>query len=345
MNLKRRIVIFILFIITPLLCLWILQKKVVTISGQTMGTTYSLKCYVPKWVSKSKLNSTIDAELLRINSIFSTWDKSSEISIFNDFNSLDSFSVSPDFISLMQFSYDLYDRTTGYFDPTVKTFSDIWGFSSYSSSFNVPDSYIIKELSNNVGLDKIIVEQSHLKKINPDVTLDLSAIVKGYAVDQISLLLESFGSNRYMVEIGGELRVHSGSSNKPWKIGIRKPKYHDINLNLFGSVDLYSGALATSGDYQNFFEKDGAIYSHIINSKDGSPVSSTITSVSVYAPTCVLADGLATSVVALGVNRGLSLIESYSNVEALILVREADELKLYESSGFSSLAFNKIADN
>ena len=345
MNLKKRIVIFILFIIIPLLCLWILQKKVVSMSGQTMGTTYSIKCYVPKWVSKSKLSLTINTELQRVNSIFSTWDKSSEISIFNEFKSTDIFSVSSDFITLMQFSYDLHDRTSGFFDPTVKTFSDIWGFSSYSSSFNVPDSDIIKELSNNVGLDKIIVEESHLKKLNPEVTLDLSAIVKGYAVDQISLLLKSFGSSRYMVEIGGELRVYSGRSKKPWKIGIRKPKYHDVNLDLFGSLDLHSGALATSGDYQNFFEKEGTIYSHIINAIDGSPVSSTITSVSVYAPTCVLADGLATSVVALGINRGLSLIESYSNVEALILVREAGELKLYESSGFSSLAFNKIADN
>ena len=142
-----------------------------------------------------------------------------------------------------------------------------------------------------------------------------------------------------MVEIGGEVRVLT-KKNKPWKIGINKPKYHDIEQSLLGSVDLTNSSLATSGDYQNFFEKNGVIYSHIINSKKGSPSQSKITSVSIIAPNCILADGLATSIMAMGVNRGLSLIESYSDVEGLIIVRNNDNsLEMYQSSGLQKVNY------
>ena len=308
-----------------------------------MGTSYTIKCYSPKWITKNNIKSKIENELNRISAIFSTWDTESEISTFNQLKSLENVEISDDFKKLVELSYKLHRDTTGYFDPTIKTLSDIWGFGSDKSFFSIPNQRELDRIAKNVGLDKLVLADNKLRKLNPDVELDLSAIVKGYAVDQIALLLESVGSKKYMVEIGGEVRVLT-KKDKPWKIGINKPKYHDIEQSLLGSVDLTNSSLATSGDYQNFFEKNGVIYSHIINSKKGSPSQSKITSVSIIAPNCILADGLATSIMAMGVNRGLSLIESYYNVEGLIIVRNNDNsLEMYQSSGLQKVNYQSYS--
>ena len=339
MSIKKRLLIFICVVIVPLLLVWTFQKKYMVINGETMGTSYTIKCYSPKWITKNNIKSKIEKELNRINAIFSTWDTQSEISTFNQLKSLENVEISDDFKKLVELSYKLHRDTTGYFDPTIKTLSDIWGFGSDKSFFSIPSRIELDLVAKNIGLDKLVLADNKLRKLNPDVELDLSAIVKGYAVDQIALLLESVGSKKYMVEIGGEVRVLT-KKDKPWKIGINKPKYHDIEQSLLGSVDLTNSSLATSGDYQNFFEKNGVIYSHIINSKKGSPSQSKITSVSIIAPNCILADGLATSIMAMGVNRGLSLIESYYNVEGLIIVRNNDNsLEMYQSSGLKKVNY------
>ncbi|RAP26623.1 FAD:protein FMN transferase ApbE [Candidatus Marinamargulisbacteria bacterium SCGC AG-333-B06] len=336
MNIKKRLVLFFLLVICPLLFIWAVQQKYMLIHGNTMGTTYTIKCYSPKWVNKNKVTLEVEKELKRINAIFSTWDAQSEISKFNNLKATKNIIISDDFRYLIQAAFELYDNTTGYFDPTVKSLSDIWGFSSYNSYFSIPKKHHIAQTATYVGLDKIKLNENNLRKVDPYVSMDLSAIVKGFAVDQVALLLEKLGSKKYMVEIGGEVRVLTNNDKKPWTIGIHKPKYHEVEQHLLGSIELKNEALATSGDYQNFFEKDGVIYSHIMDSKKGSPVRSKIASVSIIAPNCLLADGLATSVMAMGVNRGLSLIESYPNVEGLIVIRHSNNtLETYESSGFN----------
>ena len=205
MSIKKRLLIFVCVVIVPLLLVWTFQKKYMVINGETMGTSYTIKCYSPKWITKNNIKSKIENELNRISAIFSTWDTESEISTFNK--------------KLVELSYELHRDTTGYFDPTIKTLSDIWGFGSDKSFFSIPNRRELDRIAKNIGLDKLVLADNKLRKLNPDVELDLSAIVKGYAVDQIALLLESVGSKKYMVEIGGEVRVLT-KKNKPWKIGI-----------------------------------------------------------------------------------------------------------------------------
>ena len=344
MNIKKRITLFFLLIICPLLGIWIFQQKYILINGETMGTTYEIKCYMPKWVTKDKVKIQVEDELKKLNAIFSTWDNDSEISKFNAFSSTKNITISDDLKYLMNESYKLYNDTTGYFDPTIKPLSDTWGFSSYNSYFTIPKKAHLKKLSHYVGLDKLILSNNVMRKLNPNIKIDLSAIVKGFAVDKLTIILDDIGSKKYMVEIGGEIRVATNKPKKPWKIGVNKPAYHQVEKSILGSVDLWDGAIATSGDYQNFFEKNGKIYSHIMNSTKGRPVESTVTSVSIFAPNCLLADGLATSVLAMGLNRGLSLIEAYPNVEGLIITREKDNsLKIYKSSGLHKVNFKLIA--
>ena len=346
MNIKKRILLFCLLILGPLVSIWIFQQKFIILEGQTMGTAYSIKCYVPKWISKQKLSLDVKNELDRLNSIFSTWDKDSEISLFNDSYSTSNISISNEFKYLIDESFKLYNDTTGSFDPTVKSLSDTWGFSSEMSFFSVPNNLALSKVTNFVGLKNIVVSGNFIRKRNPNIKMDLSAMVKGYAVDKLAILLDKSRSKRFMIEIGGEVRVKTNNIKKPWKIGITKPIYHQLQQELFGFVEIFDGAIATSGDYQNFFEKDGKIYSHIMDSNTGGPVESDVTSVSIYAPNCMLADALATAIMAMGLNRGLSLIESYPNVEGLIISRNNNHtLKLYQSSGFHKIHFKKIAAN
>ena len=344
MNIKKRILLFILLIIVPLFSIWILQQKFIILEGQTMGTAYSIKCYVPKWISKQQLSLDVKNELDRLNLIFSTWDKDSEISLFNESYSTSNITISNEFKYLIDESFKLYDDTTGIFDPTVKSLSDSWGFSSKMSFFSVPNDSQLSKVATYIGLKNVVVSGNVIRKQDPNIKIDLSSMVKGYAVDKISILLDKSRSKRFIIEIGGEVRVKTNNIKKPWRIGITKPIYHQLQQELFGFVEIVDGAIATSGDYQNFFEKDGKIYSHIMDSKTGAPVESDVTSVSIYAPNCMLADALATAVIAMGLNRGLSLIESYPNVEGLIITRKKDKtLSIYQSSGFHKTKFKQIA--
>ena len=181
-----------------------------------------------------------------------------------------------------------------------------------------------------------------MKKI-PGLQINLSAITKGYAADAMAQILREMHYENFMVEIGGEV-IASGTTfeEKPWKIGIHQPET-DASLKdaIYKRLSLTDMALATSGNYQNYFEYENKIYSHILDPRTGRPVASTVASVSVVARRGVLADAAATAVSVLGVEEGLSWIESQGDLEALILVRRHDNtLEEIMSSGFRQYLMN-----
>ena len=154
-----------------------------------------------------------------------------------------------------------------------------------------------------------------------------SSIAKGYAVDQITALIRSEGIDDFLVEIGGEV-VASGfrKDNRKWRIGVNQPS-KGARLNaLYGIVELQNKAMATSGDYRNYFETGGKTYSHILDPRTGYPVANGVVSVSITASTCTFADGLATAVMVMGREKGLALIETLVDVEAFIIVRNREGL-------------------
>ena len=171
------------------------------------------------------------------------------------------------------------------------------------------------------------------------MTLDLASIAKGYGVDQVAEIVRQAGFNNYLVEIGGEIAA-SGKrrDGKWWRIGINRPR-KEANFNdVYKAVDLRNKAFATSGDYRNFFEIEGVRYSHVIDPRTGYPVSNGIVSVSIIAPNCTVADGLATAVMVMGPEKGLNLINHLEDVEGLIIIEKTDG-SLYEhpSAGFEFL--------
>ena len=337
MSLKQRIVLLLFLLITPLLLILSVQKKTLTYEGQTMGTTFYIKMDVPIWTTKQIITNKINRQLTEFNGIFSTWDDQSEISNFNQSN-LDPLPLSDHFSTLLDLSFELYDTSAGAFDITVKPVLDSWGFNHSNQYFVIPSTERIDMVRPYIGMDKLDFNKQTLQKLDPRVTIDMSAIAKGYCVDLVAKILEEHGSNQYMIEIGGEVRVAMPENkNKFWKIGIERPDYYKLEHDLFDILYLKNESIATSGDYQNFFIKEDIVYSHIFDPRTLSPIESNITSVTVIAPTTVMADGLSTTVMVLGRDRGIALVEALQDIECLIIERdEQDNLKSYYSSNFLS---------
>ncbi|MBU4463101.1 MAG: FAD:protein FMN transferase, partial [Proteobacteria bacterium] len=170
-----------------------------------------------------------------------------------------------------------------------------------------------------------ILENRYLVKRKVPISVDLASIAKGYAVDQIAELIKTSGIQNFIVEIGGEVYA-SGfrEDGKPWKVGINRPNKDTPFDQAHKVVVLHDRALATSGDYRNFFEIYGKSYSHIFNPKTGYPVSKSVAGASVLADRCAFADGLATALMVMGVEKGLRLVNTIDGVECLMVVREKD---------------------
>ena len=185
---------------------------------------------------------------------------------------------------------------------------------------------------------KITVEGRCLRKAGPDLFIDLSAIAKGYAVDEVAELLERAGIDDFMVEIGGEVRARGRrDGEQAWRIGIEKPV--DQRRTVQTIVSLVNLSLATSGDYRNYFERDGVRYSHIIDAVSGRPIRHNLVSVTVAHESCMLADAFATAFMVLGSDRAMQLAEREA-LPVLAIVRQDGELREIATDKFKSLVLN-----
>jgi thiamine biosynthesis lipoprotein len=295
------------------------------LSGSTMGTRYNIQIAERVRIKKfNELIPLIEAKLAEVNRQMSTWDPESEISRFNHSSSTEPFPVSGPFAEVVQRALVLSKESNGAFDPTLEPLLTLWGFSSESMTYTVPSEEEIAATKALTGWHKITVPSpSSLQKKEPQVSLDLGAIAKGYGVDAIARLLLEMGFENWYVEIGGELIVHGkNSKGKLWKIGVQYPSTTAGFDRYKGTLQLSSGALATSGDYRNYIEEDGQIFSHILDPRTGRSVRSNNASVSVYGPDCTLADGMATGLFVMGAEEGLDWVERTPNVEALFLIRD-----------------------
>jgi thiamine biosynthesis lipoprotein len=308
------------------------------VQGRTMGTTYHIKVVTGDSQSIAGLKEKIDRRLAEINQSMSTYKKDSEISRFNDFKTLNQgFQVSNDFYQVMKIAQEIFKLCEGAWDGTVHPLVDLWGFGPTERKRALPAQQAIAELLSEIGFENILIlDGGELVKKRRPVTLDLSSIAKGYGVDQVADVIRKEGFQNYLVEIGGEVFA-SGyrADGKLWRIGINRPKTDAAINDVYEIVDLHDKAFATSGDYRNFFFIDGKRYSHIIDPRTGYPVSNGVVSVTIIADTCTFADGLATGIMVMGVEKGLALINRLEETEGLIIIEKQDgSLLPYYSSGF-----------
>ena len=297
----------------------------VGITGMTMGTLYSVKVdRLPEKMTADQLKTEIDAELERLNDLMSTYRPESEVSRFSKSTETGWFEVSPETATVVAESLRISRLSGGAFDITVAPLVELWNFGPNAGEFRIPPDEEILAAQERVGFASVEVrlDPPALRKSRPDVTLDLSAIAKGFGVDQIAGYLLQKGVGGYMVEIGGETRTYGTKQDgTPWRIGIQKPVAHELALQK--TIEPGDRALATSGDYRNFFEKDGRRYSHTIDPRTGHPIEFHLASVSVVTEMCMTADALATAITVLGPDAGYDLAVE-QNLAALLIVRTND---------------------
>src|SRR5690606_24909562 len=256
----------------------------ITVTGKTMGTTYRV-VYLD--LERRDFKEVIDSVLTVFNQSLSTYIPNSEISRFNRNDSL-VFEL-PFMLPVLEKSAEVYERSNGAFDPTIGPLVNVWGFGPDGAK--PKDSIDVHTLLPLVGYDKILFDDKMVRKAQPGLYLDFSAIAKGYAVDVVAELLEGNGIQNMLVEIGGEL-VAKGVNDKGeiWRVGINRPDEEDMTNELFSIVALDNKALATSGNYRNYYEIDSVRYSHTIDPRTGYPVQHGLLSATVVAADCMTAD-------------------------------------------------------
>lgn len=279
-----------------------------------MGTTYQVRVPRLKENDRSALQIDIDSELLRVNQSMSTWQEDSDISLFNNSRSTDWYNVSESLAEVTLAALQIADASDGAFDPTVGPLVMRWGFGHHNGESSIPPSQEeLSQLLATVGYQHLAarIDPPALRKNLPELSIDLSAIAKGYAVDRLAAIISRYGYQDYLVEIGGELRV-SGyrDSELPWQVGVEQPAQDGSEIHT--SLLLTGGGVASSGDYRNFREVEGKRYSHLIDPRTGVPVNHNLAAVTVVANTAMHADGWATGLMVLGAERGAEYAARHS---------------------------------
>jgi thiamine biosynthesis lipoprotein len=294
-----------------------------------MGTFYMVKIVKPKDEKLSsrdglieRVTADIENLLKKVNQQMSTWIEDSEISRFNRYRGAQWFEVSADTAAVFIHALKVSEQSNGAFDITVGPLINLWGFGPDRAKKQVPGEEQIKKVMKEIGHEKLSVRHSPpaIKKEEPGIYCDLSAIAKGFGVDQMAEYLDSQGFSHYLVEIGGEVRAKGlNHKNQIWRVAIASPDPHG------GSpyqkiIRLKDASMATSGDYFNYFEKDGVRYSHTIDPTTGKPITHKLASVTVIHESCMTADAMATAINVLGPEKGYQLAIK-ENLAVFMIVR------------------------
>lgn len=302
--------------------------------GRTMGTTYQVKLVPGDNTIAGDLAERIDSRLQAMDDRFTTYKDSSELMVLNRATLYQPHVISADMRAVLSIAKKVYALTDGALDPTVEPLVNLWGFGPEYTGDVIPDPADISRLLSSVGFDHLMLDnKSGTATRNTDIQLDLSAVAKGYAVDVIADMLSSEGLSNYLVEVGGELRASGHKQNgELWRIAIEKPT-DELGV-VHKAIVLENTAVATSGDYRNYFVKDGKRYSHTIDPRTGYPIDHGLVSVTVIAETTAMADALATAMMVMGSESALTLAEQHK-IPIYLLVKEANGFKPIFSTTFT----------
>jgi thiamine biosynthesis lipoprotein len=294
--------------------------------GFIFGTTYNIT-----YQNKENLHAEIKAELMKVDSSLSVFNFESTITQVNRNKQFDADIM---LAHVFQLAQSISEETNGAFDITVAPLVNAWGFGFEESKSPTPAA--IDSLKEMVGYKKVKIIDNTIIKQDPRIMLDCSAIAKGYGCDVVANLLERHGIKNFMVEIGGEI-VTLGNSPKrqPWKIGVSKPTEDSLSTSgeLQRVLNVTDKAMATSGNYRNFYYKDGKRFAHTINPETGYPVEHSLLSATVLADNCATADAYATAFMVMGLEKAKRLLEKHPELLVYFIYDEDGELKEDLSEG------------
>ncbi len=318
------------------------QQREWIMEGAAFGTNYRIKIASPTEIDseqKRKLKRELEQSLRKTDALMSNWNPKSEVEQINSWHSAKAMPISAEIYILLKEAERIYHLSGGAFDPARKRLYELWrlGQKERAVTDRLPSPEKSAALRALCSFDCLNLYQSSaghfLQKGRPEIQFDLSAIAKGYGADRICQLLENNGYTSYMVEIGGEICTgRRKPSGQLWQIGIEQPEYGD-RRQLYRIVQLEKQAMATSGDYRNYFIYQGRRYSHIIDPRKGSPANKKIASATVIGPQAMTADALATSLLIMTLEQGRQLIESLPQYEALWILDNNNSYWEETSSG------------
>jgi len=261
--------------------------------------------------------------LAEVNQQMSTYIKDSELSLINSTLATSAQFISLDLFTVIETAQEVSQLSGGAFDITVGPLVNLWGFGPDKMQHQAPEAEDIQSALGKTGYDKIVLSTRllTLKKLLPGISIDLSALAKGYAVDEVANILEQQGIANYMVEIGGELHLKGKNlQDKNWRIAVEKPNIEKRELQRV--LEITNIAMATSGDYRNFFEQDGKRFSHTIDPRTGYPITHKLASVTVLSDTTMKADAWATALMVLGPEEGYKVAEEQKLTVLFIIKTE-----------------------
>lgn len=314
----------------------------VSLDGKTMGTYYAVKYVADSGKpSPERIKAEIDRRLELVNDQMSTYRVNSELSRFNQSTEINKpFPVSAAMAKVVRESIRISHLTKGALDVTVGPLVNLWGFGPEGRPDRIPNDDEINKRRAWIGIDHLQVQDNALVKAIPQLYVDLSSIAKGYGVDVIAEYLADQKINNYMVDIGGEVRTHGVNGNQiPWRIAIEKPQTGTEQLAQ-EVIQPGNMAIATSGDYRNYFEENGQRFSHEIDPETGRPVTHNLASITVLAPSCMTADGLSTGLDIMGPKRAL-MLANQENIPVFMIIKTQNGFEERYSQAFKPY-LNKV---
>lgn len=313
------------------------EEQVWEISGPVFGTTYHINVVLTEDQERLEtLASGIEAVLENVDASMSTWRADSELSRFNRMDDQSEWvPVSSGLLEVLQTAQEVSRLTSGAFDVTIGPVVNLWGFGPEARPEQVPSAEALDQVLAATGFEKLELRADPpAVRATPTQYVDLSAIAKGYGVDVVARFLEGEGIKAYLVEIGGEVRVNGRKPDgSAWRLAIEQPVSEGRQVNRV--VALESRAMATSGDYRNYYESEGRRYSHTIDPETGEPITHNLASVTVLADDCMTADALATGFNVMGYERANELAVR-ENIPAYFIVRTEDGFETHQTPAFSS---------
>ncbi|ABE58928.1 FAD:protein FMN transferase [Chromohalobacter israelensis] len=274
--------------------------------GPIFGTGYHVTVYGDFSDRQlASLKDGIDDALEDVDRLMSTYKPESELSRFNAAPVGEPFALSPPTAQVIDEAIEIGELSNGAFDVTVGAAVNLWGFGPDKRPDEIPSDAEIAEALEEVDFRALHLNGNRLTKTKP-VYVDLSGIAKGYGVDHVAARLDALGVTSYLVEVGGEIRTRGTKpGGEPWRVAVEKPVSRERSVQRV--LELEDVAVATSGDYRNYYEEDGRRYSHTIDPRTGRPITHHLASVTVVAEQCSTADGLATALEVLGPKKGMAL--------------------------------------
>ena len=313
------------------------EPTIQKLEGPAQGTTYHISYWSESSVDTQDIKAGIENEFAVIDKLLSNYRPDSTIETFNSVENTESQEVGGEIVSLVKIAQVVHQASHGCYDLTIKPLFDLWGFRG--DALTIPKDSTILTTLKQIGMEKLeIVDDTHLRKKQADLKVDLSSIAQGYSVERISKVLAQKGVSNYLVEIGGELKTNGYKPGlQPWRIAVERPLPDERTMHKVVTMPKDAPiAVMTSGTYRHYFDDHGLRYSHILDARNGRPVTHNLVSATVLIGDPAVADAWSTALLCLGQKDGMAAANS-AKIPALFIELQGNELIESRSDALNTL--------